>query len=327
MSGFRRRALAALRLALAVVATVALLAAASRVVMPKNNQGEFGQADPEAHGYLGEPEDTVDVLFLGDSEAYSSFSPLQLWAERGITSYVAATSGQRLCYTRTLLLDALGRQSPQVVVLETNCLFTEMTPVDAAKRALQDLLPVFEYHDRWKRLRLEDLFAERRATWTDDLKGYRMDERVVPVDPAGHMAPSDDVARPAPLQRAYLDDIAAICARNGARLVLVSTPSTVNWNAARHNGVAREAGRLGVDYVDLNAGEYAVDVDWSRETRDAGDHLNHRGARKVTSAVGRLLAETYGVSDRRGEPVAVAWDEAHARYERSEADLVWPDEL
>lgn len=326
MSGFRQGALASLRLALAVVATAAVLAAASRVVMPKNNQGEFGQADPEAHGFLGEPPNTVDVLFLGDSEAYSSFSPMQLWAERGITSYVAATSGQKVCHSRSLLREALGCQSPRVVVLETNCLFTAMTPADAARRAAQDLFPVLEYHDRWKRLRLEDLLGERRATWTDDLKGYRMDERVVPADPTGHMAPSEAVESPAPLHRAYLGEIAAVCARSGARLVLVSTPSTVNWSSARHNGMVREAHRLGVDYVDLNVGEHAVDVDWSRETRDAGDHLNHRGARKVTSVMGGLLADAYGVASRDDERTRAAWDEALERYERREADLAWPDE-
>lgn len=290
MSGFRRRALAALRLALAVVATVALLAAASRVVMPKNNQGEFGQADPEAHGYLGEPEDTVDVLFLGDSEAYSSFSPLQLWAERGITSYVAATSGQRLCYTRTLLLDALGRQSPQVVVLETNCLFRSFSVGEALVRAAQDALPVLEYHDRWKSLRPEDVLGTVRATWTDEVRGFVGKEGAVPADASSHMAPSDEVAGLPWLSRVYLDDIARTCERAGARLVLVSTPSTRNWSTARHNRMERVASELGVDYVDLNVGKDRVEIDWSRDTYDGGDHLNVDGARKVTSAVGALLA-------------------------------------
>ena len=62
---------------------ICLLALASRVVVPKNNQVEFGQADAPAFGVLGEPRDSIDVLFLGDSEAYCSFSPLQLWGRAG----------------------------------------------------------------------------------------------------------------------------------------------------------------------------------------------------------------------------------------------------
>lgn len=326
MSGLRRRALAALRLALAVVATVAVLAVASRIVIPKNNQAEFGQADAEAHGVLGEPRDSIDVLFLGDSEAYSSFSPLQLWGERGITSYVCATPGQSLDYTRVLLDRAFERQTPQVVVLETDCIFARLGPVEVAKRLLFELLPVFEYHDRWKSLRPEDVWGERRATWVDELRGFRLSGDVRPAQEEGHMAPSDRVAALPALNRAALAGLARACEERGARLVLVSSPSTVNWSTARHNRMETEARALGVDYVDLNVGERRVDVDWGRDTRDGGDHLNLRGARKVTSAVGELLAGTYGLGSRRGEVGLEAWDEALGRYERRVDELVWPDE-
>ena len=61
-----RRILASLAVA---VSAVAVLAAASHVVMPKNNQAEFGQIDASANGVMGEPANSIDVLFLGDSEA------------------------------------------------------------------------------------------------------------------------------------------------------------------------------------------------------------------------------------------------------------------
>ena len=113
----------ALRLVVTGIVLCGLLAAVSRVVQPKNNQAEFGQSDPEAHGVLGEPRGSIDVLVLGDSESFCSISPLQLWGEQGITSYVCGTSGQILPLTRSLLLSALSKQHPQVVILEPNCLF------------------------------------------------------------------------------------------------------------------------------------------------------------------------------------------------------------
>lgn len=80
----------ALRLVVTGIVLCGLLAAVSRIAQPKNNQAEFGQSDPEAHGVLGEPRDSIDVLVLGDSESFCSISPLQLWGEQGITSYVCA---------------------------------------------------------------------------------------------------------------------------------------------------------------------------------------------------------------------------------------------
>lgn len=302
-----------LKVALSAVATVAVFLAISHVLAPKNNQEAFGQHDERAHGVAGEPAGSIDVLFLGDSEIYTSVSPLQLWDERGVTSYVLGTAAQKLPYTRSLLAGALEGQDPRVVVLETNCLFRPFTTGEALLRAGSDALPAIEYHDRWKSLTVQDLVAPVRATWTDEEKGFAPGRGTRAADASGHMAPSDKVAALPRLNRLYLEEIKRMCDREGARLVLLSTPSTRNWSTARHNGVERAARELGLDYVDLNVGDDLVEIDWATDSYDAGDHLNVSGARKVTTAVGSLLAGRYDAPDHRGDDAYDAWAEASAR--------------
>ena len=70
-----------------------------------------------------EKENTLDVLFTGDSEASNTFSPFQYWKEQGIASYNLGGSAQRLNDCYTVLEDVLKHQKPKLLVLEANTLF------------------------------------------------------------------------------------------------------------------------------------------------------------------------------------------------------------
>ncbi len=185
-------------------ATLGLLWAVSSVVQPKNNQKEFGQVSEAANGIFGEPGHSLDAIFIGDSEAYSSFSPLQMWEEHGFTSYVSATSGQRLTYGYRLLEKALRSQKPKVVVFETNSIYSPIKPDDAVLSLFQNKLPVFEYHDRWKSLDAQDFLGKPSATWSDPLKGFVVNRGVNPADAVNHMTPSSEALPVDVMNRQYI---------------------------------------------------------------------------------------------------------------------------
>ena len=130
------------------------------------------------------------------------------------------------------------------------------------------------------------------------------------------MTPTMDSESIRPLNRWYLEQIADVCRSHDIKLVLMSTPSTVNWNMKRHNCVQQLAGELDVDYIDLNTGKNRAQIDWSADTFDGGDHLNLNGAKKATAKLGEILRNRYQLPDHSGESAYRSWDEAYARYER-----------
>lgn len=289
----------------------------SPIFVPKNNQASFGQIDHTAWGVLGEEPGTVDVFFMGDSEVYTSLDPLQMWHEQGITSYDISTSAQPLPYTKKLLTRALATHKPRVVVLETNMLFRKVSLDDALWREVANIMPILEYHDRWKSLNASDFSGSVKATWTDSKKGYRAHDEIEPATTEGYMEHTDEVEEMPTLNQWYLSSIIDMCRDRGAQVVLLSTPSTKNWSWERHNAVERflaDRPHLSdVTYLDLNLEQEAVPIDWDLDTFDRGDHLNITGACKVSAYMGPWLKERYGLTDHRGDTLFRTWEDAWRR--------------
>ena len=127
---------------------VIMLVLASLIFQPQKNSRAAGIEDVTANGILGEPEQTIDVLFLSDSVGYCSIIPLQIWRDYGINSYVCCTPAQPLYYSIEFLNKTFKTQSPKVVILETMPIFKEFEEKDAFKNKIeQAFMPVFSSWD------------------------------------------------------------------------------------------------------------------------------------------------------------------------------------
>lgn len=297
-----------------LVGLILLLLLASAVFIPKNNQQEAGMEEISANGILGEKRNTVDVLILGDSESYSSFSPMEIWKDTGYTAYVCGTAGQPLDYSLTLLERALDKQSPKIVILETLTITRDILGLNAIGSKIANRFPIFNYHDRWKSLKIKDIFSKPNYTWTDDKKGYYYDTTIKGVEPSDYMSVTEDVEKLSTVNIGLVKSIQELCEENGAKLVLISTPSSVNWNYKRHNALAELASEIGCEYIDMNLKNDVIAIDWLNDTRDKGDHLNHYGAVKVTKYLSAYLMQTQLLTDHRNDDAYRHWNDALDRY-------------
>lgn len=303
-----------LRIFLFFLIFLLLFSGFTHLLVPKNNSSEAGIHDDWAKGFLAEPENTIDVLVLGDSELYSCLVPLVIWQEHGITSYTCGTSDQKLYQAESFLHRAFETQSPKVVLLETNILYRDYSFTDIIPHYFEELFPLVRYHDRWKNLTAADLTSPIRFSHIQRDKGYIYLTEVLPADDSNYMTPSDEYAPISAKNIRHVQNILEFCQENGSTLVLFSSPSTANWDYLRHNSVAELAQQLGVPFIDTNLMPEEVPIDWQTDTRDHGDHLNHSGAVKLTQYMGRWLAETDQFEDKRSHPDYGHWNEALADF-------------
>lgn len=262
-----------------------------------------------------EEKDSVDILVLGDSESYTSVSPMQLWDEQGMTAYVCGQPGQKIQETYYMLRTALQVQSPKVVLLETNLMFRDPGPVDSVKssatESLQYHLPIFRFHNLWK-----TIFNGKKPGETS-YKGFILRGGVSPFDSGDYMKETKEIQEIPASVRIYMDEIHKLCNENGAFLILMSAPSPKNYNFKKHNAIAEYAKEKGLPYMDLNLQVKELGMDWQTDSYDKGDHLNLNGAQKVTSWVGKYLKENYALPDYRGKSEYQSWDEEKEKYKES----------
>ena len=265
---------------------------------------------------LSEPEEMVDVAILGDSESYTLVSTYQLWKEAGIASYIGGQSGQWIGESYFSLKKILKRQSPKVLILETNEFFSRgdaSVIKDAAKSAQEfarQMFPILKYHRFWK---MEPADPKLQTTI---FNGFELRAAVAPYTGGVYMHATDDRTPVTFITRYYLDKIKRLCDAHGTKLLFVTAPSPVNHTMQRHNEVQALADALAVPYLDLNLNTEELGIDWNLDTLDGGDHLNYTGCQKATAYLQRYMQTHYTLPDRRDDVRYEAWNKQAEEFEK-----------
>lgn len=260
-------------------------------------------------------EDSLDALVVGDSLSYSAISPMKMWEEKGIASYVCGQSGQKLQETYSMLEIAFKTQHPKVVVMETGPLFRVRGKSEEIKSTLSEMgnryFPIFRYHDVWKTLLFGKKYAEQ------DFEGYLVRGTKIPYTHGDtYMSKAKTLEEIKPSIDLYMQKIIALCEQNDAKLLLVSAPSPHNYNTARCNAIAAYARENDIAYLNLNDTANPVGIDWSKDCLDKGDHLNVSGAERVSIYLAAYLKENYDLPDHRGEEAYASYTQMEKQYDR-----------
>lgn len=288
---------------------------AGHYLMPHSNRYLSGYT---AGGILGEDFDTIDVLVMGDSNAAQGISPMQWYTENGVTGYTYASGWMSVYNVYYRLRSIYEEQSPRVVVLCTDVVYSKKgteTHLQAAIGDITDeLIPLVRFHDNWKDLTFDNLLAEHDYTWRDANKGFTAITNVG-ASLRGDYMYDDGTRDPIPgLVRLYLDRIVALCQEHESELLLITMPASSSWNLARHKGIQAFAEEKGLTYLDYNMPDLDPGINWLTDTPDGGSHLNVLGAQKVTAALGAYLVGQYDLPDHRGEAGFETWDKDAETY-------------
>ncbi len=98
------------------------------------------------HGFYSEKRNSLDILYLGGSACYMSWSPYEAWQDNAYTSYALGVSSMvSFCY-EPLISEALTYQTPQLLIIDVRpFVYTYQNPSSAVTSAItfnSSLLPL-----------------------------------------------------------------------------------------------------------------------------------------------------------------------------------------
>ena len=291
--------------------------------------------------YRKEPVGTIDVLMLGSSFMYSSYSPMQAFEEYGITSYVAAGPEQSMNTTWATFRNCLATQTPKVVVLDLRGIsFRDKATADAMGSAATGwyakleaamagrkitswpsaFYDFFTYHSRWKQLEYPD-YAATASILLNRVepafyKGYvsigQANPQTLRTDWGALAIEQEHLQFNLP----YLDGIVKLAGDKNIRLVFLMTPAAyVKYFDLYLDFVGERYPEIPI--LNLNDQIEAMGFDLKVDMFDSG-HTNASGAEKCTRAISTYL-EAFGLADHRTDPQYDHWNTDLVRYHKAQS--------
>lgn len=327
--------------------SIAGLSFATRLLEPKYMSGILEGA--MIAEYYDDPTDH-NVVFIGDCELYENISPVYLWENFGINSYIRGSAQQLIWQSYYLAEETIKTEKPDMIVFNVlsmkynepqNEAYNRMTldgmkwsksKIDSINASMTEeenfieyVFPLLRYHSRWSDLSSEDfkyLYHRDKVSFN----GYymRVDVKAAEDVPEGRPLADYQFGDNAYY---YLNKLTELCKENDVELVLVKAPTLYPyWYDEWEQQIVDFAEENDLTYINFLKAQDEIGLDWSKDTYDGGLHLNLAGAEKLSQYFGEILSEDMGVPDRRNEEnLQKYWADVINRYEaeiaRQEANL------
>lgn len=323
---------------------IAILYVISPIFVPKWTTAEDDNMTQIVRGFYAERDNSLDVIFMGNSDMYNGMAPMQLWDDYGIASYAYTSSGQRMWTAHYMFLDALRSQKPKIIVFDVDEIQSttnttaacyrkaydnmQMSPVKiraimhpcfkkSISKRISFFLPVTRFHSRISSLTKDDfkyaygykIYENKGQVIKTHISEYRGGNSYMDNKNEKYEFPKNT--------KKYMDKIVKTCKEKNIELILIEIPSANSWSYAKSQAIAKYASEKNLTFIDFNFLLDDIGLDWTHDTIDSGNHLNIWGAQKVTKYMGRYLHENYNLPDRRKDKNYKDWFDASKKYHKN----------
>lgn len=277
----------------------------------------------------------IDVLFIGTSRVYRTFSPMEIWDKYGIVSYNRGINAQYYKNTYYLSYEFIKRNKPKLIIVDTTFIETAYkwdtaqahvknmqfsllkikAYLDIYDNKINNYFNIYtnldEFHIRWKELKEHDFNQVNYLKGWFKLDRFKTEPQIPPLK--NNIYIRWNKLQPDAIE--YAKKIVEIAHKNNVKVLFIKPPSNTskvedsldeqfesiakenNWNFLNYNKLVKE--------INFN---YSTDMmDWS--------HVNYKGANKVTNHLLQYIIKNYDIQSRKSDKEYQTWHKDFYQYQ------------
>ncbi len=291
--------------------------------------------------FYQEEENSLDVVFLGASDVFSGFSPALAYEECGFTSYMYAIDANPGALYKYQLKEVLSTQKPQKIFVEINGflydqpveeerlrIFTENIPfslneLEAILRFKEEdklgtLFPFIIYHGDWEKGRglLDQLEWKLAVSRSPSLLKGIITCTTVDKTPPEEIELSEEQKQAMKMAEASLEEFLSFCREeNLENIVFLRLPhKNADKQKSLVDQIENRVREYGYPFLNLEEHKTDMGLDVLQDYYNS-EHLNIYGQSKLTTYLGDLIVNEYGVVPVvQSEKNRLHWETCAAYY-------------
>lgn len=290
-------------------------------------------------------EDSIDVVYVGSSNAFAHYNTILAYEEYGITSSLLSTNKQPFSAIEYLIKESERTQNPKVYVIDIAMInrdmkdkeeftearirsvtdamkfsknrydainyMTKYTPIEEDNR-MSMYFSFIKYHSSWK-----DAYRKIKSPTTSEIfQGHLLNEATAtatnPMTKQTWNFNLEGELRED--NREVLDNLLAyIDQENLNVLFVIPTKNYGEVDMQSMNAASNYLESRNKKVINFNSYVDDIGIDYATDFYDAA-HLNVQGSTKYTLYFGAYLKDNYNLEDHRNKKNSKSWDEAYETY-------------
>ena len=291
-------------------------------------------------GFYAEPKNSLDMVYIGQSNVYPFWNAPLCWENYGFTTYPLAIGAMPARSVKYVLEEAVKTQPEALYLINLNS-FTDirfnvshlhnvadyMKMSSTKSKMIEDLipylgdeqysklefyLPIVRFHPGWNELtdmsfdlaynglKGGSIYSTFLGTTQDVTESYRVTDNRVAL--------SDD-------QRTVLEDLAEYIDNNDIKVLFVTVPQAIANESvvAQLNSASDMLEEKGFDVLDMEQSIDELGLNLSTDYYNE-QHLNIHGCIKFTKYLSEYLKSNYDFEDKREKSGYDSWHKAAEDY-------------